>query len=120
LPAARRGFDDEALPPGIVVDSSFFFEALFDPGTPRNAHIACLRFADRLRTEQVTLLYSTLLFIEAPQAWRRLYRPGVLPTSQHVDSEVAGGSMRSGMPGTPSGDSWSSTTAWRFRSLRLS
>lgn len=39
-------------------------------------------FAERLRVANTRLLVSGLLFIEAPQCWRRLYRRGLLVPSQ--------------------------------------
>jgi predicted nucleic acid-binding protein len=80
LPAQRHAFTDSPLPSVIVADSSFIFEALIDSG--QGQYAATIDFADRLRRANVRLLYSGLLFIEAPQCWRRLYNKGVLIPSQ--------------------------------------
>jgi predicted nucleic acid-binding protein len=39
-------------------------------------------FAERLRVANVTLIYSSLIFLEAPQCWKRLYNTGALVPSQ--------------------------------------
>jgi hypothetical protein len=80
LPAVRHAFTDNPLPAIIVADSSFIFEALIDSGQGR--HASARAFANRLIQANWLLLYSLLLFLEAPQCWRRLYRRGILVPSQ--------------------------------------
>jgi predicted nucleic acid-binding protein len=70
-----------------VVDSSFVFEALLDSGTGR--HADSKSFAERLRNENSVLVYSSLIFLEAPQCWRRLYRRGSLVPGQRGIDQVA-------------------------------
>ncbi len=68
----------------MVVDSSFVFEALIDSGQGR--HAPARAFADRLRQANSLILYSALIFLEAPQCWRRLYKRRLLiPTQKGVD-----------------------------------
>jgi hypothetical protein len=80
LPAVRHAFTDNPLPAIIVADSSFILEALIDSGQGR--HAPARAFANRLIQVNCLLLYSLLLFLEAPQCWRRLYRRGILVPSQ--------------------------------------
>ena len=86
MPARRHAFTDSPLPSIIVVDSSFIFEALIDSGQGR--YVATHDFAERLRATNARLVFSGLLFIEAPQCWRRLYRKGVLIPSQRSTDPV--------------------------------
>jgi len=80
LPANRHAFTDNPLPKVVITDSSFIFESLIDAGQGR--HRPARDFAERLRKANVPLVYSSLLFIEAPQCWRRLYARGVLRSTQ--------------------------------------
>jgi predicted nucleic acid-binding protein len=80
LPAIRHGFADSPLPTIVVVDSSFVFDALVDSGQGR--HAVARAFADRLRAANSLILYSSLIFLEAPQCWRRLYKRGLLVPAQ--------------------------------------
>lgn len=87
--AVTRLFSDAPLPDEIVVDSSFIFEALIDHrGTSRNPSFyhQCREFATRLFNQQVRLIYSPLLFLEAPRYWRRLYSSGDLLSSAQLFS----------------------------------
>ena len=68
------------LPPVIVADSSFIFDALIDAGQGR--HVPARNFANRLIAANSLLVYSSLLFLEAPQCWRRLYQRGWLVSKQ--------------------------------------
>ena len=76
--ATRRAFDDGPLPSQIVVDSSFIFEALIDSQVGDGRHLGCRRFLRRLAENDTLLVYSELVYVEAPQCWRRLWRRGVL------------------------------------------
>jgi predicted nucleic acid-binding protein len=82
LPARRHSFFEDPLPDVGVFDSSFVFDAAIDTGEIQ--HDAGQQFAQRLRRHKTLPVYSSLLFIEAPQCWRRLFRRGILsrtPTS---------------------------------------
>lgn len=79
MPATLRSFDDTPLPASTVVDSSFLFEALIDPRDGDDRHARCQKFAQALRDSGTTLVWSPLVFLEAPQCWRKLYRKGALP-----------------------------------------
>ena len=81
MPANRHLFTDQPLPTEIVVDSSFVFHALIEDGRS-GYHLPARGFAERLRLADVTLIYSSLIFLEAPQCWRRLYNTGALIPSQ--------------------------------------
>ncbi len=70
------------FPEVVVADSSFILEALIDSGQSR--HQPARDFADRLRRANLRLVYSLLLFLEAPQCWRRLYARGALVPSHRV------------------------------------
>jgi hypothetical protein len=84
LPAVRHAFTDNPLPSIILAGSSFIFEALIDSGQGR--HIPSRIFADKLLKANSLLLYSSLLYLEAPQCWRRLYKRGLLiPAQKGVD-----------------------------------
>ena len=84
MPATRHLFSDNPLPSLVVIDSSFVFEALIDSGTGR--YIEARDFAERLRTTNSILVHSSLLFLEAPQCWRRLYKRGALiPNQRGID-----------------------------------
>lgn len=76
MPAVRHAFSDDPLPSVIVADSSFIFHALFDDR--QGYHLPARRFAERLRQANTSLVYSSLIFLEAPQCWRRLYKRGLL------------------------------------------
>ncbi|MGH7813025.1 MAG: type II toxin-antitoxin system VapC family toxin [Candidatus Binataceae bacterium] len=80
MPAIRHAFTDEPVPRVIVADSSFIFHALFDDR--QGYHLPARRFAERLRKANSLFVYSSLVFLEAPQCWRRLYRRGLLSPSQ--------------------------------------
>ena len=80
MPATRHRFTDSPLPRIIVADSSFIFEALIDSGQGR--HIPARDFSERIRLANSLVIYSALLFLEAPQCWRRLYKRGVLIPAQ--------------------------------------
>jgi predicted nucleic acid-binding protein len=80
LPATLRGFEEEPLPDVVVVDSSFVFEVLYDPRSPDSRHAEARAFAARLINAGSAVVYSSLLFLEAPQCWRRLYARGGLPS----------------------------------------
>jgi predicted nucleic acid-binding protein len=80
LPANRHLFTDTPLPTEIVVDSSFVFHALIDDGRS-GFHIPARDFAERLRVANATLIYSSLIFLEAPQCWKRLYNARALVPS---------------------------------------
>lgn len=86
MPAERFSFDDAPLPPEIVVDSSFIFEALIDEGDDAGRHAAARAFAQALRRAETMLVWSPLIWLEATQYWRKLYRRGALPVS---DAETA-------------------------------
>jgi predicted nucleic acid-binding protein len=88
LPANRHSFTDNPLPTEIVVDSSFVFHALIEDGRS-GYHIPARGFAERLRVGNATLIYSSLIFLEAPQCWKRLYNTGVLVPSQR-GADLAG------------------------------
>jgi predicted nucleic acid-binding protein len=81
LPANRHLFSDKPLPTEIVVDSSFVFHALIEDGRS-GYHLPARRFAERLRVADATLIYSSLIFLEAPQCWKRLYNTGALIPAQ--------------------------------------
>lgn len=81
MPANRHLFTDTPLPTEIVVDSSFVFHALIDD-VRSGYHVPARGFAERLRGADVTLIYSSLIFLEAPQCWKRLYNTGALIPSQ--------------------------------------
>ena len=81
MPANRHLFTENPLPSEIVVDSSFVFHALIEDGKT-GYHIPAHKFAERLRLANVTLIYSSLIFLEAPQCWRHLYKTGALVPSQ--------------------------------------
>jgi predicted nucleic acid-binding protein len=84
MPATRHLFTDTPVPPYIVTDSSFIFHALVDDG--RGFHVPARDFAEVLRTNNSTLLYSSLIFLEAPQCWRRLFNSGALvPIQRGMD-----------------------------------
>jgi predicted nucleic acid-binding protein len=85
LPANRHLFSDNPLPTEIVVDSSFLFHALIDD-MRSGCHAPARDFAERLRRENVTLVYSSLVYLEAPQCWKRLHALGALvPTRRGAD-----------------------------------
>jgi predicted nucleic acid-binding protein len=85
LPANRHLFSDNPLPTEIVVDSSFVFHALIEDGKS-GYHIPARDFAERLRIANATLIYSSLIFLEAPQCWKRLYNTGALvPSKRGLD-----------------------------------
>lgn len=77
--ATLRTFEDGPLPSTVVVDSSFVFEALIDARQGDGRHELCVAFAQRLRAGGVRLVVSPLLFLEAPQCWRRLLQKNALP-----------------------------------------
>jgi len=81
LPANRHLFTDRPLPTEIVVDSSFVFHALIEDGRS-GYHIRARDFAQRLRLANAILIYSSLIFLEAPQCWKRLYNKGALVPSK--------------------------------------
>ena len=80
MPANRHLFTDNPIPPIIITDSSFIFHALIDDG--RGFHIPAREFANRLRTANSFLVHSSLIFLEAPQCWRRLFISGALVPTQ--------------------------------------
>jgi predicted nucleic acid-binding protein len=86
LPACHYAFTNSPLPSVIVVDSSFIFEALIDSG--QGGYEATHDFAERLRTANTRRVFSGLLFMEAPQCWKRLGRKGVLVPSQRSTDPV--------------------------------
>jgi predicted nucleic acid-binding protein len=75
LPARRHSFFEDSLPDVVVCDSSFVFDAAVNTGEIQ--HEAGQQFAQRLRRHHALLVYSSLLFIEAAQCWRRLFRKGI-------------------------------------------
>lgn len=77
MPANRHLFTDNPLPTEIVVDSSFVFHALIEDGKS-GYHVPARDFAERLRAANAILIYSSLIFLEAPQCWKRLYNTGAL------------------------------------------
>jgi predicted nucleic acid-binding protein len=81
LPANRHLFSDNPLPTEIVVDSSFLFHALIDD-LRSGCHAPARDFAERLRRASVILVHSSLVYLEAPQCWKRLYALGVLVPSR--------------------------------------
>jgi predicted nucleic acid-binding protein len=87
LPANRHSYSDNPLPSVVVVDSSFVFEALIDSGKGR--YIDARAFAERIRIANTILVYSSLIFLEAPQCWRRLYKGGALVPNQRGLDEVS-------------------------------
>lgn len=76
MPAKRHSFDENRLPETIVADSSFLFDAVMDTGAGR--HERAIGFARRLRDSNCMVVYSSLIFLEAPQCWRRMYARGAL------------------------------------------
>lgn len=73
---ARQHLFSEEPPGAVVVDTSYIIEALFEGGM---FHEECAAFANELLVRNVILIYSPLLFLETPQAWRRLWKRGLLP-----------------------------------------
>lgn len=80
MAAKRHLFTDDPLPSVIVLDSSLVFEALIDSGSGR--HQPARSFCRRLQTENTPVIYSSLMFLEAPQCWKRFYRRGALVPKQ--------------------------------------
>lgn len=65
----------------MVADSLFLSEALFASRAPGSRYREANEFATGLRKDGVIVLYSPLVFLEATQFWRRLYRRRVLGAS---------------------------------------
>jgi hypothetical protein len=80
LPAKRHSFDENRLPGTIVADSSFLFDAVMDSGAGR--HERAMSFAGRLRDSNCIVVYSSAIFLEAPQCWRRMYARGFLVSNE--------------------------------------
>lgn len=76
MPANRHWFREDWLPETIVADSSFLFEATMETGD--GSHDLAVDFLNRLRNHNSVIMYSSLVFIEAPQCWRRMYARGFL------------------------------------------
>ena len=55
-----------------------------DTGAGR--HERAMSFAGRLRDSNCIVVYSSLIFIEAPQCWRRMYARGSL-VSDHIEGD---------------------------------
>jgi predicted nucleic acid-binding protein len=87
LPANRHSFNEDRLPEQIIVDSSFLFDAVME--TDQGRHEPALGFAQRLRASNCVLVYSSLIFIEAPQCWRRMYARGLLVPNQQGHDVVS-------------------------------
>lgn len=71
--AIQHSFDEE-LPSELIVDTSFIVHALISSPGEETIHEECREFAARLLDENVALVYSPLLFLETPQAWRNLLK----------------------------------------------
>ena len=69
----------------MVIDSSFAFEAFLDSDGTGYRHEQSLAFAQRLIEERTEVVVSPLLYLEAPQCWRRLHRRGALPGTMSDD-----------------------------------
>lgn len=82
MPANLQSFNDEPLPEAVVVDSSFFFEAVIDPLSADSRRTRTREFAKRSPDGGVLVVYSSLVYVEAPQYWRRLLARGALPVPQ--------------------------------------
>jgi predicted nucleic acid-binding protein len=57
-------------------------------------HLPARRFAERLRAAKAILVHSSLIFLEAPQCWRKLYGRNLLPHSKQsslteIDNRIA-------------------------------
>jgi predicted nucleic acid-binding protein len=85
LLAKRHSFDENLLPQTIVADSSFLFDAVMDTGAGR--YERAISFAGRLRDSNCIVVYSSLIFLEAPQCWRRMYARGLL-LPDHIENDV--------------------------------
>jgi hypothetical protein len=59
------------------------FDAVIESDRARKE--ASAQFVRRLQREGTALVYSSLLFLEAPQCWRRFFRRGEL---KHNDPEI--------------------------------
>jgi hypothetical protein len=53
---------------------------LIDSGQGR--HVPTRAFCDRLQAENTQVIYSSLMFLEAPQCWKKLYKKGALAPKQ--------------------------------------
>jgi predicted nucleic acid-binding protein len=85
MPANRHLFTETPLPQYIVADSSFIFHALIDD-LRTGFHVPARDFAEALRNANSILLYSSLVFLEAPQCWRRLYnKEALVPRQRGMD-----------------------------------
>lgn len=88
MAATRRAFSERPLPSIIVADSSFFFDALIDDGVGR--HATAQAFAQSPIAANTQVVYSSLIYLEAPQCWKRLYRRGVLvPAQRSLNDPIA-------------------------------
>lgn len=87
MPAKRHSFDENRLPETIVADSSFLFDAVMETGAGR--HERAMSFARRLRASNCIVVYSSLIFLEAPQCWRRMYARGAL-LPDRIESDLTG------------------------------
>ena len=87
MPANLHSFDEDSLPAAVVVDSSFVFEAVVDPNAGDGRHEKSAAFAQRLREHGTILVYSDLVFLEAPQCWRRLRRRDALTVEDGSGTE---------------------------------
>jgi predicted nucleic acid-binding protein len=83
MPANRHLFSDRPVPEHIVVDSSFVFHALIEDG--HGWHGPARQFAEVLQQNGTILIYSSLIFLEAPQCWRRLFNAKRLPVQPGPD-----------------------------------
>ena len=76
--AVQHSFRDE-LPSELIVDTSFIVCALISSPGEGTFHEECRGFVARLLDGGVGLVYSPLLFLETPQAWRSLVKKLSVP-----------------------------------------
>ena len=50
--------------------------------TDQGRHQLALDFSQRLRASNCVVVYSSLIFIEAPQCWRRMYARGLFVSNE--------------------------------------
>jgi len=80
LPAIRRSGEERPLPEILVADSSFLFAATYDAGD--GLYDRSSAFARALREAGTVLVLSPLVYLEASQCWRRLFRLGLLQPTE--------------------------------------
>lgn len=90
-PAIEHDFQDEPLPPAVVLDADFVVSVLHEG---EEYHADCIAFAVRLLNEKIPIVYSQLLRLEFMSAWQSAVRrrgvpASVLPRQARLFDELA-------------------------------